>query len=55
LYLMAVAHQVRGEPEAMIRMLERARAVGGPLDEQIDAELEVLRRRERLRESRPGP
>jgi hypothetical protein len=55
LYLMAVAHQVRGEPEAMLRMLERARAVGGPLDEQIDAELEILRRRERLRESRPGP
>jgi hypothetical protein len=49
LYLMAVAHQVRGETDAMLRVLERAREVGGPLDEQIDSELATFRRRERLK------
>jgi hypothetical protein len=55
LYLMAVAHQVRGESEEMLQTLEQARRIGGPLDEQIDEELEVLRRRERLRRPRPVP
>ncbi|MEN8182256.1 MAG: hypothetical protein ABFS46_06935 [Myxococcota bacterium] len=54
LYLMAVAHQVRGEETPMLRALERALEAGGPQDEQIRRELDEIRRRQRLLERRSG-
>jgi hypothetical protein len=47
---MALAHEVRGDTDAAVRALERALAVGGPIDAQIERDLAALRRSQRLKE-----
>jgi hypothetical protein len=54
LHVMALAHEVRGDTDAAVRTLERALAVGGPIDAQIERDLAALRRNQRLRERSAG-
>ena len=44
LHAIAQAHVVAGDGAAALRALERALAVGGPLDETVRRDLENLRR-----------
>ncbi len=50
LHVMALAHEVRGDTDEAVRALERALAVGGPIDAQIERDLAALRRNQRLKE-----
>jgi hypothetical protein len=54
LHVMALAHEVRGDTDAAVRALERALAVGGPIDARIERDLAALRRNQRLRAGTAG-
>jgi hypothetical protein len=54
LHVMALAHEVRGDTDEAVRALERALAVGGPIDAQIERDLAGLRRNQRLKERTAG-
>ena len=54
LHVMALAHEVRGDTGEAVRALERALAVGGPIDAQIERDLAALRRSQRLKERTAG-
>jgi hypothetical protein len=54
LHVMALAHEVRGDTDSAVRALERALAVGGPIDAQVQRDLAALRRNQRLKERTAG-